>query len=182
MDVQALKISFVREGAEIAERAARAQADRGPDPVPDEKIEPAAGLPDERHAQPETAADRLLLKARPDRPDVDEQDVPVRFAAGRPVEAPRDVDVASGFIRTEGVGLIFTVVDGQAGGARGGDGGDEDERGRAVGAAGEKKPPGPDEDEGQPTGQAGWDGEGRGRGDAEGEGGRQEKKGKGAGS
>ena len=40
-----LEISFVGEGAEIAERAARAQPDRGPDRVPGQKIEPGPASP-----------------------------------------------------------------------------------------------------------------------------------------
>lgn len=82
MDVHSPKISFVREGAEIPESASRAQPDGGPDLVPDQKIEPAAGPPRERHAQPEMAADGQFGATRSERSDVDEQDVPVQFAAG----------------------------------------------------------------------------------------------------
>jgi hypothetical protein len=91
--------------------------------------------------------DRSLPAARPDRPDVDEQDVPVRLAAGRAIEAARDVDVAVGLIRMEGVSPIVPVVDGQAGGAGGGDGCDEEERSQAVGADGIKGPARRDEAE-----------------------------------
>jgi len=82
VDVHSPEISFVREGAEIPESASRAQPDGGPDFIPDQKIKPAAVPPRERHAQPEMAADGQFGAARSDRPDVDEQEVPVRFAAG----------------------------------------------------------------------------------------------------
>lgn len=142
MDVHSPEISFVREGAEIPESAARAQPDGGPDLVPCQKIEPAAGPPRERHAQPEMAADGPFGAARSDRPDVDEKDVPVRFAAGRTVQPARDVDVVAGFMRMEGIAFVFPVMEGQARGARGGDGGQEKNDGRPVGTEGEREPSG----------------------------------------
>lgn len=52
------------------------------DLVAGQKIEPGAGPSGEGNAQPEMAADGQFGAARSDCPDIDEQKIPVRFAAG----------------------------------------------------------------------------------------------------
>ena len=140
VDVQALKIALVGEGPEIAERAGRAQPDRGPDAVPDEAVEAATRLPGERHAQPEAARDPPVLASRRDGPDVDEEDIPVGFAPRRAIEPAGDIDISVRSIRTERIALIPAIMDRQAARAQGGDGGDDEERRRAVAARREARP------------------------------------------
>ncbi len=59
--------------------------------------------------------DRAFRSPRRDAPDVDEKDVPVGLAAGRPVEAARDVDVIPGLEDMEGIGPVGRIVDGEPG-------------------------------------------------------------------
>lgn len=175
MDAERLQVSFIRERAEVPERAAGAQPGRGPDEVPGDEIDaPARRVPGEGHAQAEPAADRPLLAARGDGPDVDEEDVPVELAARRPAEAPGDIDIALRFEGVEGIGLVLAVEDGEAGRAQGRDGGQGQEGGRAVQAAGEKRPGrGEGGEAGAPGRKRGESELGRGR-DAERESGGQE--------
>ena len=67
MDVQPLEIPLVGKSAEVAEGAARAEADRGPDRVAGQKVQPAARPPREGHAQAEPAAERGSPLRRPRR-------------------------------------------------------------------------------------------------------------------
>ena len=76
---------------------------------------------------------------------------------------------------------MIAVVDGEAGRARGRDGGEEKKGRRAVGAPGEREPGRRGQDQGRGAGGAGGRGEGLGRGDAEGERGGQEQERVGAG-
>ena len=82
----------------------------------------------------------------------------------------------------EGIALVFPVMDGQARGARGGDGGQEENGGRPVGTDGEREPSGGKQNERQAARRAGRNGKGRRRGDPQAEGGRQEQEREGAGS
>ena len=85
-------------------------------------------------------------------------------------------------MRMEGIAFVFPVLESQARGARGGDGGQEKKDGRPVGTEGEREPSGRKEAKRQTAGQAGRDGESRGRGDAKADGGRQEQERERAGS
>ena len=58
----------------------------------------------------------------------------------------------------EGIALVFPVVDGQARGARGGDGGQEKKDGRPIGSDGEREPTGGKQNERQAARRAGWNG------------------------
>jgi hypothetical protein len=82
----------------------------------------------------------------------------------------------------ERIVFVVPVVEGQARGARGGDGGQEKKNGRPVGTEGEREPSGGKQDKRKTARRAGRDGESRGRGDPQAEGGRQEQEREGAGS
>jgi len=81
----------------------------------------------------------------------------------------------------EGIAFVFPVLEGQACGARGGNGGQEKKDGRPVGTEGEREPSGGKQDKRQTARRTGRDGESRGRGDPQAEGGRQEQEREGAG-
>lgn len=181
MNVQSLEIPLVRKSAEVAEGAAGAEADRGPDLVPGHEVQPAARPPREGHTQTEPAADRDVLSAGPDGPHRDEEDVAIGLAAGGTVQSPGDVDVAFGSEGVKGVGPVVAVVDFEACGPRSGDGGEKAERGDPVGADGVEKPGGRDEGQGRRPSRPGRRSDRAGGGDAQSEGGRQIKKRIGAG-
>jgi len=173
MDVQSLEIPLVGKSAEVAERAARAKVDRGPDLVPGQQVQPASCPPGEGHAQAEPAAGGDLFPAGPDGQDRDEENVAVGFAAGGAVQAPGDVDVAFGSEGVKGVGPVVAVVDFESRGSRSSDGGQKAERGDPIGADRVEKPGGRDESQGRRPSRPGRRSERTGGGDAQGEGGRQ---------
>ena len=181
MDAEGLKVALVRKGPEIPEGAPGAQPDRGPDAVPGEVIEAAARRPDERHAQPEPAANGPLLSSGRHGPDADEEDVPVGLAARRPVETAGHVDVAVRSERVERIGLVGPVIDGEAGGAKKSDRDDRGDGGRPVGAAGEESPGRRDTGRGQAPRGKRREGHGLRRGDAEAQRGSEKNEGEGAG-
>ena len=181
VDADRLEMPFVGKGSEVAEGPARAEPDRGPDMIARQIIEAGARSPDERHAEPQTAADRLLHPSRRDGPDVEEEDVPVGLPSRRPGQAPGDVDVSLRAAAVERVGLIIPVEDGEAGGAQRRDRGQGGKRGRAVGSKDEESPGCADREECQDEGRAGGEGEGLGGSDARAKRGGQEDERRGAG-
>lgn len=82
----------------------------------------------------------------------------------------------------EGIAFVFPVMEGQARGARGGDGCQEKKNGCPVVTEGEREPSDGKQKKRQTARRAGRNGESRGRGDPQAEGGRQEQKREGAGS
>jgi hypothetical protein len=173
MDVQSLEIALVGKSAEVAERVARAEADRGPNLVAGQKIKSAARPPGEGHAQTQPAADGDLLPAGPEGPDKDEEDIAVGFAAGGAVQSPGDVDVAFRSEGVKGVGPVIAVVDFESRGSRSGDGGNKAERGDPVRADRVEKPGGRNESQGGRPSRPGRRSDRAGDGDAQSEGGRQ---------
>jgi hypothetical protein len=118
------------------------------------------------------APDRSLYSLGADRPDVDEEDIPIRLPAGRAIEAARDVDVSVGDLAVEGIGPVGAVVDGQSRRADRGDRGQDRQGGRPIGPERVAEPARRDGYERQRRGRPGRDRRGRGRGDPQDEGGR----------
>jgi len=122
MDAPAFEVKVVGEAAEVPELAVRGQADGGPHGVAG--VEADAVPPDgvERHGQPEIPPDAEVPAPVAETLHPDEEDVPVRLAAGRGEKPARDLHVVPGSVVVEGVGFIGPVgqgIKGRSGRGRG---------------------------------------------------------------